>query len=300
MTARSAAAAPEASVIVPMRNAGATLAEQLGALRGQNGAPRFEVLVVDNLSNDASVSVAREYSSRDARFSCLDAVGGVGVNYARIVGTQAAASDLLLYCDADDVVDPRWVREMVNGLRSYDLVGGVLEERRLNPSVPQSCRASPMSGLPTLDISECPFVPGACLGIHRQVLDAVGGWRADHPLKLAGDDVDLSWRCQSAGHSVGFVSSAVVHYRRRSTTRCALTQFYRYGKAVPYLYASHRGSGIVAWRPRSHAARQRWRWLRANAASAAADPCVRRFWMQEAAFVVGRTTGCVRFKVLCL
>lgn len=299
-SANSNDATPLASVIVPARNAALTLTEQLTALAEQEDAPPFEVIVVDNLSADGCDELAAAFASRDPRFSCLRAGGGVGVNYARIVGAEAARSADLLYCDADDVVDPDWVREMVNGLEFYDLVGGVLDEERLNPRAPAGCRADRMSGLLSVDISDWRFASGACLGVRRRVLESVGGWRADHPLKTAGDDVDLSWRCQAAGYSVGFVPTAVVHYRNRPDTRSAMTQFYRFGKSVPYLYTAHRQLSAVAWRPRSTAATRRWRWLLANAARAIVDPRVRWYWLREAAFLAGRVSGCVRYRVLCL
>jgi len=292
-------ATPLASVIVPTRNAALTLVEQLTALASQENAPPFEVIVVDNLSGDGCDELAAAFASRDPRFSCLRALG-VGVNYARIVGAQAARSAELLFCDADDVVDPGWVREMVKGLKSYDLVSGALDEERLNPRAPAGCRADPMSDLNRVDISDWRFASGACLGIRRRVLESVGGWRADHPLKTAGDDVDLSWRCQAAGYSVGFVPTAVVHYRHRPDTRSAMLQFYRYGKSLPYLYTVHRQLSAVAWRPRSAAATWRWRWLLANAGRAIVDQRVRWYWLREAAFVAGRVSGCVRYRVLCL
>ncbi|HEV2752263.1 MAG TPA: glycosyltransferase, partial [Solirubrobacteraceae bacterium] len=55
---------PAVSVIVPARDAAATLPATLAALGAQAGAPEHEVLVVDNGSRDATAALAREARAR--------------------------------------------------------------------------------------------------------------------------------------------------------------------------------------------------------------------------------------------
>ena len=47
--------------------------------------------------------------------------------FARNQGVAAAKGDLVLFCDADDVVDKHWIQSMVTALADLDVVGGSLK-----------------------------------------------------------------------------------------------------------------------------------------------------------------------------
>ena len=55
---------PSVSVVVVMRNAAATIGEQLEALSRQDYAGPWEVVLADNGSTDDSVAVARQWEDR--------------------------------------------------------------------------------------------------------------------------------------------------------------------------------------------------------------------------------------------
>jgi hypothetical protein len=52
---------------------------------------------------------------------------------------------------------------------------------------------------------------------------------------VAGDDVDVCWRLQESGRTLGFSAGAVVMHRRRDSIRRYLKQQYGYGKAEALL-----------------------------------------------------------------
>ncbi len=66
---------------------------------------------------------------------------------------------------------------------------------------------------------------------------ALGGF--DPIYRAAGDDVDICWRFQDAGHAIGFSPAAVVWHFRRNTVRAYLNQQRGYGKAEALVYAKH-------------------------------------------------------------
>jgi glycosyltransferase involved in cell wall biosynthesis len=91
-------AADDVTVVVPARNAAATLAATLASLLGQEGgAPR--VLVVDDASEDGTAAVARAAGAHRVLSG-----PGRGPGAARNVGIAAADTPLIAFCDADD----RW------------------------------------------------------------------------------------------------------------------------------------------------------------------------------------------------
>ncbi len=90
------------AVVIPTHNGAATLADTLESIRRQTTSAA-EVIVVDDGSSDDSVKVAEEHPLRP-RVVCLD--GNHGVAFARNVGLQAAASELIAFVDQDDLWMP--------------------------------------------------------------------------------------------------------------------------------------------------------------------------------------------------
>ena len=124
---------PRLSVIIPAHNAASVLGEQLEALRVQEGADPFEVLVCDNNSTDSTAQLALD-EARSLDLRVVDASGPASASHARNRGAVAAAGEILLFCDADDLVDPHWVVELSAPLsRGADvLVAGALHHQRFN------------------------------------------------------------------------------------------------------------------------------------------------------------------------
>jgi GT2 family glycosyltransferase len=83
------------SVVVPNRNGAATIGWCLSAAFASD-YPRFEVVVVDDASEDGSVEAIRAFPCRLVRLA-----GHGGVSRARNAGARAATGELLFFVDAD-------------------------------------------------------------------------------------------------------------------------------------------------------------------------------------------------------
>jgi glycosyltransferase involved in cell wall biosynthesis len=94
---------PALSVIVPARNAAATLARCLDAITGQasEGSSRVEIIVVDDCSADETAFIA---SSFNVRLVKLD--HHFGPSAARNRGAEIARAPILFFLDADVVLTP--------------------------------------------------------------------------------------------------------------------------------------------------------------------------------------------------
>jgi GT2 family glycosyltransferase len=276
------------SVIVPCRDAAETLGDQLAALAGQDHRGPLEVIVADNGSVDGSVAVATAWAERWDAIRVVDASQRPGSGHARTRGAAVATGELILSCDADDVADPGWVSAMVRGLDEFDLVGGRLDFAALNPG----------ADLPPVHPDRLPvrfgFLPSASggnFGIRAEVLRALGGW--DEAPGPGTDDLELSWRAQLAGYSLGFVPDAVMRVRMRATTRAAVDQAYgaaaqlastlrRFRRAgLPGKAIVARGLGVIGH-------------LVATAPLAAISRRRRREWARKAAIAAGFARGALR------
>ncbi|HET8538520.1 MAG TPA: glycosyltransferase [Anaeromyxobacter sp.] len=88
------------SIVIPNRNGAATIGACLRAALASRGGP-FEVVVVDDASEDASVEIIRRFPCRLVRLDRRQ-----GVSKARNAGARAASGELLLFVDADCLLAP--------------------------------------------------------------------------------------------------------------------------------------------------------------------------------------------------
>ncbi|HSR96941.1 MAG TPA: glycosyltransferase [Kofleriaceae bacterium] len=99
-----------ASLIVPTHNKAPFLARTLASLARQD-APAFEVVVVDDGSDDDTREVARSVGGAlDLRYLRRAHMGRAA---ARNAGVRSARGDLLIFCDDDRLATPGFVREHI-------------------------------------------------------------------------------------------------------------------------------------------------------------------------------------------
>ncbi len=99
---------------------------------------------------------------------------------------------------------------------------------------------------------EAEHIPGCNMAFRRDALQAVGGF--DPQFRIAGDDVDLCWRLQERGWTLGFSPAAVVWHHRRNSVRAYLRQQRNYGRAEALLERKwpdkYNALGHVRWHGR--------------------------------------------------
>lgn len=288
-------AAPYVSVVMPVRNGEPWLDEQLAALAEQRYRGEWEVLVVDNGSTDRTVEIAESWRDR-VPLRIVPAHERPGINVARNAGVELSKGELLLFCDADDVVSPCWVERMSTQALTCDVVAGRLDEDTLNRSRGRARRPHLASDDLHVALEFLPFAPGANFGVWRDVLDEIGTF--DERYMCGNDDVEFSYRAQLNGFRIGFAADAVVQYRHRSGRRALFRQFRGYGMAEPMLFAQYRQFGM----PRPTPRRVIGRWVRLVRTSPAVfrDPVRCGLWVVEFGYSVGRVEGSVRNRVAYL
>jgi hypothetical protein len=235
----------DVSVVIAARDAAGTLPQQLGALAAQRTACRWEVLVADNGSTDATVEVARAYADRVPGLRVLDASARRGAGPARNVAAVQARGAVLLFCDADDVVAPGWVDRMHRALARHEVTAGRLEWAALNDRTALRSRALPQrEGLQRSEpLTWLPHASASNLGIRSATFHRLGGFDPD--LRFL-QDTDLCWRAQLDGADLGWVPDAVVHMRLRRGLRGAWRQGRSSGMGQRWLAARYEALGPPA------------------------------------------------------
>jgi GT2 family glycosyltransferase len=230
---------PEISVIVPVRDGAGSLPALLASLSAQTLArERFEVVVVDNASRDATAGVARE-------------AGAVVVSEpvpnrsrARNRGAAAARAGLLAFTDVDCVADPGWLAALVGCAGEAALLAGPVRVTTADP--PNAVeRFEALWRFSQRAWVEQGWAATANLCVRREAFDAVGG--LDPAYRHIGEDADFCVRAIRAGQRLAFCPDAWVAHAAERRLAPALRRAYFHGYSASQALRRV-GVGHVAWR----------------------------------------------------
>ncbi len=278
---------PRLSVVIPARNAAATLGAQLGALAA-TGFDDMEVIVVDNGSTDDTAELARVWTSRlDVRV--LYAGQRANVGYARNVGIADAGADRIAICDADEVAGS-WASAMHRALAEHSYVTGPLLLDRLNDLSTIYARGPRFDESIPLLFDVVPFATGCNVGLRRSLVERIGWFRED---MVCGDDIELGLRAFEHGTPCQFVPDAAIHYRLRSESSALFRQGISYGTARPWL--RRRCPTLVDSRQERIATARRLLWLARRLPLIYRRPDRTR-WLWTLALVLGEIRGLVKMR----
>jgi GT2 family glycosyltransferase len=243
---RAGVGAPRVSVVVCTYNGARTLEQCLRSLLALD-YPDYEIVVVDDGSADDTGAIL-------SRFPQVHSIRQTnqGLSVARNVGLQAATGTVIAYTDSDCFADSHWLTHLVYQLQRSGAaaVGGpnlTPDDGRLAACVAAS-PGQPTHVLESDQVAE--HVPGCNMAFCREALEAINGF--DPQYRKAGDDVDVCWRLQQAGHWITFAPGAFVWHHRRQGPRAYLRQQAGYGEAEALLRFKHpdkfNGRGDGKWR----------------------------------------------------
>jgi GT2 family glycosyltransferase len=219
---------PPVSVVVCTHNGASTLPECLKGVHGLT-YPDFELIVVDDGSSDDSAQIARAHGAT------LVKMNHGGLSAARNAGVERATGEVVAFLDDDAYPDPDWLQYLVATLRESGHAGVGGPNLPPDDGIVAECVAAAPGGPIHVLVSdrEAEHVPGCNMAFRKSALGEIGGF--DERFRVAGDDVDVCWRLQEAGWTLGFSAGAVVMHRRRDSIRRYLKQQYGYGKAEALL-----------------------------------------------------------------
>jgi glycosyltransferase involved in cell wall biosynthesis len=254
---------PTVSVVVCTLNGAATLGDCLMGI-ARLDYPEFETIVVDDGSSDTTASIARAHDVR------LIQTENRGLSAARNSGLAASTGTVVAYIDDDAIPDPQWLRYLIGTLlaTTHAGVGGPNLPFPDDGLVADAVARTP--GGPThvlLTDRQAEHVPGCNMAFWRAHLVEVGSF--DERFRIAGDDVDMCWRFQARGWTLGFSPAAVVWHHRRRSIRTFVRQQTMYGRAEGMLARKwperYNRAGHLAWAGRLYGGRmkravgRRWR-----------------------------------------
>lgn len=115
---------PKVSIVIPARNEAKKIAEALQSVLKQD-YPNLEFIVLNDRSTDNTAAILAGIAAQDPRLRVENISelppGWLGKNYALYRGADRASGDLLLFTDADVVMDPTAVSRAVHYLQANRL-----------------------------------------------------------------------------------------------------------------------------------------------------------------------------------
>jgi len=196
------------SVIIVNYNSGSYALDCIRSLQKQQGID-FEIIVVDNDSQDNSVSLLKVQLGNQIQL--IESPENLGFGRANNLAVSMSGGEFLLLLNPDTVIsDPDALRIMVNSLESspqVGLLGPVIEEPRKNKRVLPRYRYPSSSHLKyTTKFDLLPgkiaWLLGACLLIKRSLYREINGFDQDY--FLYGEDADIGLKVRLAGYEVAY------------------------------------------------------------------------------------------------
>jgi glycosyltransferase involved in cell wall biosynthesis len=180
----------ELSIIIPTLNEEVHIGGVLDSIRENiEGRFRYEVIVVDNGSNDRTVEIAQKKEAK-----CLHAPG-YSISSLRNLGASEACSDILVFLDADVYLGKDWgarikpVMERLYG--DHDIITGshygISEENNWIERIWFAPRTAQ---------KEVNYINGGHLIVHRSQFARAGGF---DPKMETGEDYEFCVRARRTG-----------------------------------------------------------------------------------------------------
>lgn len=254
-------ATPLISVVVCTHNRAEQLKACLESLVSQSlDRHKYEIVVVDDASNDCTSSVLAQFPARTARNQI-----NLGYAASRNVGVRVARSPIVAFTDDDCVPDRDWLNELLLAFNDPDVlgVGGsvvplrtdhvLLRYYELNNPLAHNAQQEAATGnllarfLAYLRTSfrlnsvaegedRLIILTGANMSLRRTALELVGGF--DERFNLGAEDTDLSLRLHEAqpGATLRYAPRAIVAHDYNPDVRDALRRSRAYGRAAAFAY----------------------------------------------------------------
>lgn len=251
------------SIIIVNYNVKYFLEQCLCSVEAAITSLQAEVIVVDNHSNDGSISYLQE------RFPFVQFIANnenVGFGKANNQGFAIAKGDYILFLNPDTIVPEDCFTKCISffeknnvcgalGIRMLDGSGNFLPESKRSFPTPMTAffklvglaKLFPNSSvfnkyaLGYLDENknhEVDVLAGAFMMVRKEIIAATKGF--DEVFFMYGEDVDLSYRIQQTGYkNYYFAESAIIHFKGESTKRGSLNYVKMFYQAMSIFVTKH-------------------------------------------------------------
>tara|TARA_B110000438_G_scaffold302402_1_gene359974 strand:- start:130 stop:2007 length:1878 start_codon:yes stop_codon:yes gene_type:complete len=221
---------PKVSIIIPTKNNHRLLSECIRSLEYNTNYKNFEIIIVDNNSNERTKSYLSSLPYNVILFE-------EEFNFSQMnnIALEQSTGDYILFLNDDtESIELNWLSEMVSICQQND-VGAVGAKLLYNDNTIQHAGMAhlkngfffhPLQKLSsendvhfdTLNlIRECSSVTGACVLTTRKILNDIKNY--DETFDVYYGDSDLCFKIRKLGYSIIFTPNAILRHDGSSTIR---------------------------------------------------------------------------------
>ncbi len=240
------------SFIVPLYNRPDEIDELLFSLTKQNYNKPFEVVIVEDGSDNNATNIVSTYKDRLNIQYFLTENQGAGM--ARNYGMLHAKGTYFIVLDSDVLVPANYLKEVDKALKENytDAFGGPDAAHISFTTLQKAINFSMTSLMTTGGIrgkkkGVGKFQPRSFnLGISKKAFEKTQGFST---MKI-GEDIDLSFRLWGNGFDTQLIEKAFVYHKRRNSIDSFFMQTYKFGQARPVLNKKYPGTAkLTYWFP---------------------------------------------------
>ena len=240
------------SLIVPVYNRPQEIEELLYSLTKQDYKDDFEVLIIEDGSENTCERVIRRYESELTIHYIFKENTGAGLS--RNIGMENASGNYFIILDSDVLLPKHYLSDVSKALKLNftDAFGGA-DKAHISFNSWQKAISFSMTSLFTTGgirgkkKGVGKFQPRSFnMGLSQTAFIATNGFSE---LRY-GEDIDLTFRLWNLGFKTQFVEEAYVYHKRRTSIKSFFKQTFNFGTARPYLNRKYPDSSkLTFWFP---------------------------------------------------
>ena len=240
------------SFIIPVYNRPQEIDELLYSLTQQDFHKPFEVVVVEDGSENNATEIVHQYRDRLSIQYFL--IENQGAGLARNYGMSHAEGSYFIVLDSDVLVPSNYLKRVHKALKQQytDAFGGPDAAHSTFTPFQKAVSFSMTSLLTTGGIRGKKKGVGKFqlrsfnFGISKKAFEVTGGFST---MKI-GEDIDLSFRLWKHGFETQLIEKAFVYHKRRTSIDAFYKQTFKFGQARPVLNKKYPGTAkITYWFP---------------------------------------------------
>lgn len=209
---------PKVSVIIPVYNAKDVVKSSIDSMLNQTWK-NIELLVVDDCSNDETVSIVEGYVKKDPRVTLLRMETNAGAYAVRNLALKAATGEFVTINDADDWSHPQKIEiQALHLIENPNTVANTSEQARATEELKFYRRGKPGSYL---------FANMSSLMFRKdQVVEAIGYW--DQVRFGADGEFKRRLKLVFGDHAVVDLKTGPLSFQRQSSSSLTGNQVFGY------------------------------------------------------------------------
>lgn len=217
---------------------------------------QFEIILVDNASDDGSVTKISKSKSQISSLNIIESNENIGFSRGCNLGAASARGEYLLFLNSDTEIKDQGLIKMVEYCKKNKEIGilGAALKNEDGTSQPSAgkfydllnlflmllgferlgfLRSSPSS------IERVDWVSGASLMIKRKVFKIIGGFEKE--LFMYGEDMELCFRASINGFKTYFYPEITLFHRQRGSSNRSFAIINIY-KSILFFYKKYQPS----------------------------------------------------------